>query len=158
MDKCYYETLLEKTTIYRYLKEKCEKDCQHEVLALVSEVCVFAVMRLKIVIKNMPEFTLHDETHIFNMLTILGKIIPISTLEKLSIPDLLMLVLSVFLHDIGMAPEEKYILSWKGQLLDEEYDEELRKEKEVFSRFRMTYTHQLADIDRLLSQGDNGKA
>lgn len=157
MDK-YLEIQLGKTALYKHLKEKCEQSCQHEVLALVSEVGTFAVMRLKTVIKNMPEFTLHDETHIFNMLTIIGKIIPASTLENLSIPDLLMLILSVFLHDIGMAPEEKYILAWKNQLSDDGYDEELQKEKEVFSRFRMTYTHQLADIDRLISQGDKGKA
>lgn len=154
----YLESHLGKTVLYKRLKEKCEKNCQHEVLALVSEVGTFAVMRLKTVIKNMPEFTLHDETHIFNMLTIMGKIIPASTLENLSVPDLLMLILSVFLHDIGMAPEEKYILAWKNQLPDDGYDEELLKEKEVFSRFRMTYTHQLADIDRLTSQGDKGKA
>lgn len=154
----YLETQLGKTALYKRLKEKCEQNYQNEVLALVSEVGTFSVMRLKTVIKNMPEFTLHDETHIFNMLTILGKIIPASTLENLSVPDLLMLVLSVLLHDIGMAPEEKYILAWKNQLSDDEYDEELRKENEVFSRFRMTYTHQLADIDRLTSQGDKGKA
>jgi hypothetical protein len=157
MDK-HLETQLGKTVLYKRLKEKCELNCQHEVLALISEVGIFAVMRLKTVIKNMPEFTLHDETHIFNMLTIMGKIIPASTLENLSVPDLLMLILSVFLHDIGMAPEEKYILAWKNQLPDDGYDEELLKEKEVFSRFRMTYTHQLADIVRLTSQGDKGKA
>lgn len=157
MDK-YLETHLGKTALYKRLKEKCEQNYQNEVLALISEVGTFAVMRLKTVIKNMPEFTLHDETHIFNMLAILGKIIPVSTLENLSVPDLFMLVLSVLLHDIGMAPEEKYILAWKNQLSEDEYDEELRKENEVFSRFRMTYTHQLADIDRLTSQGDKGKA
>lgn len=157
MDK-YLETQLGKTALYKSLKEKCEQNSQHKVLALVSDVVTFAVMRLKTVIKNMPEFTLHDETHIFNMLTIMEKIIPASTMENLSIPDLLMLVLSVLLHDIGMAPEEKHIRAWKNQLSGDEYNEELRKENDVFSRFRMTYTHQLADIDRLISQGDKGKA
>lgn len=42
-------------------------------MALVAKVGTFAVERLKTVIKNMPEFTLHDDTHIFNMLK---KIIP----------------------------------------------------------------------------------
>jgi len=153
-----FDDQLSKLTIYKQLKERCEKHNQHEVLVLVSDVGNFAVMRLKTVIKNMPEFTLHDDTHIFNMLTIMEKIIPISSLEKLSIPDLLMLILSVFLHDIGMAPEEKYILAWKNQLPDIEYDEELQKEKEVFERFRMTYTHQLNDIKRLNIEGQHSKA
>ncbi len=157
MDKCLEERL-EKTAIYKRLKEACEQNSQQEVLTLVSKVGNFAVMRLRTVIKNMPEFTLHDETHIFNMFTILGKVIPKSTLETLSIPDLLILVLSVFLHDIGMAPEERYIRAWKNQLADTEYDEELRKEKEIFDRFRLTYTHELVDIERLLVQGELGKA
>jgi len=153
-----FDNQLIKSAIYKQLMEKCEKTNQHEILALVSEVGNFAVMRLKTVIRNMPEFTLHDDTHIINMLTIMEKIIPVSSLEKLSIPDLLMLVLSVFLHDIGMAPEEKYILAWKDQLSDIEYDDELQKEKEVFERFRMTYTHQLADIERLKAEGQHSKA
>ena len=74
----------------------------------------------------MPEFTLHDETHIFNMLTIIGKIIPQEKMSKLSTPDLFIIIISVFLHDIGMAPDEKHILAWKNQLLEEEYDEELK--------------------------------
>jgi hypothetical protein len=149
---------LVKTIIYNQLMKKCEKSRQHDVLALVSEVSNFAVMRLKTVVKNMPEFTLHDDTHIFNMLTIMEKIIPVSNFEKLSTPDLLMLILSVFLHDIGMAPEEKYILTWKNQLSDTEYNDELLKEKEVFQRFRMTYTHQLADIERLKAEDQHSKA
>ena len=68
----------------------------------------------------MPEFTLHDDTHIFNMLTIIGKLIPQENMKALSAPDLFMLIISVFLHDIGMAPDEKYILAWKNQLPEEE--------------------------------------
>lgn len=149
---------LNQTIIYQQLKEKCEKNSQHEVLTLVAEVGDFAVDRLKTVIKNMPEFTLHDDTHVFNMLTIGGKIIPSMSIQRLSIPDLFMLIVSIFLHDIGMAPDEKHIMAWKNQLSDSEYDDELRKEKESFSRFRMTYTHQLSDIDRLIAEGEVSKA
>jgi DNA primase large subunit len=34
----------------------------------------------------------------------------------MSIPDLMRTILAVFLHDIGMAPEENYIKAWKNQL------------------------------------------
>ncbi|MCL2007497.1 MAG: ATP-binding protein [Treponema sp.] len=153
-----FEKKLTKSIIYGQLEKKCTENSQHEVLTLVSEVGSFAVMRLKTVIKNMPEFTLHDDVHIFNMLGILEKIIPASSLIKLSIPDLLMLILSVFLHDIGMAPDEKYIKAWKNQLLDNEYDEELQKEKENFVRFRLTFTHQLSDIKRFNAESEYSKA
>lgn len=153
----YFEEQLNKLIVYQQLKCKCENNNHHEVLALVAEVGTFAVERLKTVIKNMPEFTLHDDTHIFNMLTIIGKLIPQENMKALSAPDLFMLIISVFLHDIGMAPDEKYILAWKNQLPEEEYDEELKEEREKFSRFRLTYTHQLADIERLIAEKEFSK-
>ncbi len=58
--KEYLENQLSKSVVYQQLKDNCEKNNQHEVLALVSEGGIFAVERLKTVIKNMPEFTLHD--------------------------------------------------------------------------------------------------
>ena len=70
----YLENQLNKSVVYQQLKDNCERNNQHEVLALVAKVGTFAVERLKTVIKNMPEFTLHDDTHIFNMLTIIGKV------------------------------------------------------------------------------------
>ena len=79
-------------------------------------------------------------------------------MKALSAPDLFMLIISAFLHDIGMAPDEKYILAWKNQLPEEEYDEELKEEREKFSRFRLTYTHQLADIERLIAEKEFSKA
>ena len=69
----YLETRLEKLAVYQQLRNKCEENNRHEVLALVMDIANFAVERLKTVIKNMPEFTLHDDTHIFNMLIIIGK-------------------------------------------------------------------------------------
>ena len=111
----YWENQLNKSVVYQQLKSNCERNNQHEVLALVEKISTFAIERLKTVIKNMPEFTLHDDTHIYNMLTIIGKLIPQEKLRKLSTPDLFMLIISVLLHDIGMAPDEKYILAWKNQ-------------------------------------------
>lgn len=154
----YLENQLNKSVVYQQLKDNCERNNQHEVLALVAKVGTFAVERLKTVIKNMPEFTLHDDTHIFNMLTIIGKLIPQENMRKLSTPDLFMLIVSVFLHDIGMAPDENHILAWKNQLPETEYDEELKEEREKFARFRLTYTHQLADIERLETEQEFSKA
>lgn len=154
----YLDNQLSKSVLYQQLKEKCEKSKEYEVITLVSDVGNFSVNRLKTVIKNMPEFTLHDDTHIFNMLSIIGKLIPTENMKRLSIPDLLVLIISVFLHDIGMAPDEKYLLAWKNQLPEDEYNDTLREEKEKFARFRLTYTHQLSDIERLIEEGEFSKA
>lgn len=136
----YLENQLNKSVVYQQLKDNCERNNQHEVLALVAKVGTFAVERLKTVIKNMPEFTLHDDTHIFNMLTIIGKLIPQENMRKLSTPDLFMLIVSVFLHDIGMAPDEKHILAWKNQLPETEYDEVLKEEREKFARLKEKFS------------------
>lgn len=154
----YWENQLNKSVVYQQLKSNCERNNQHEVLALVEKISTFAIERLKTVIKNMPEFTLHDDTHIYNMLTIIGKLIPQEKLRKLSTPDLFMLIISVLLHDIGMAPDEKYILAWKNQLSEAEYDETLIEEREKFARFRLTYTHQVEDIERLREEQEFSKA
>lgn len=106
----YLENQLNKSVVYQQLKDNCERNNQHEVLALVAKVGTFAVERLKTVIKNMPEFTLHDDTHIFNMLTIIGKLIPQENMRKLSTPDLFMLLVSVLIKN-GLPAEEIEILS-----------------------------------------------
>ena len=54
--------------------------------------------------------------------------------------------------------DETHILAWKNQLSDIDSNEELEKERERFARFRLTYTHQLSDIERLLMERDYAKA
>ena len=53
----YWENQLNKSVVYQQLKSNCERNNQHEVLALVEKISTFAIERLKTVIKNMPEFT-----------------------------------------------------------------------------------------------------
>lgn len=107
---------LEQLNIWKVLLKKCKDSNCENIIALIREVGNYSVNKLKTVIKNMSEFTLHDEVHVFNMLLIIDRLIPLNTLENLSIPDLMMIMLSVYLHDIGMCPEEKYIKAWKGVL------------------------------------------
>lgn len=57
-----------------------------------------------------------------------------------------------------MAPDEKYILAWKNQLSEAEYDEMLIEERRKFARFRLTYTHQVEDIERLREEQEFSKA
>ena len=54
--------------------------------------------------------------------------------------------------------DETHILAWKNQLSDIDSNEELEKERERFARFRLTYTHQLSDIERLLMEREYAKA
>ncbi|SFC97202.1 HD domain-containing protein [Clostridium uliginosum] len=161
MDQTYESVLISKlknNVIYKELKRKCsDLECGPKVLSLVHEVGQYSIVKHKTVMKNMAEFTLHDEDHIFNMLFIIGKLIPKQTLEFMSIPDLMLTLLSVFLHDIGMCPEENQIKAWKNQLSNDEkqnYEEEI----ETYKRFRMTYTQQIEEIETLNNAREYSKA
>lgn len=149
---------LKNNAIYKELKKKCS-DLEYgpQVLSLVHEVGQYSLFKYKTVIKNMPEFTLHDEEHIFNMLFIVSKLLPKQTLEFLSVPDLMLILLSVFLHDIGMCPEENQIKAWKNQLQNNEM-QNYSSEIETFKRFRMTFTQQIEEIEKLNNVGEYSKA
>ena len=118
---------LKQSHIYKALVNKCgEKDS--EVIALVDKAVPYAVQKTKTVIRNMGEFTLHDSDHLFRVLHLMERIIAPSEIDKLSSPELMLLILTAFFHDIGMAPDEKDVLSWKKLWdNDPEYEDEREK-------------------------------
>lgn len=148
---------LEKLNLWKVLVEKCKSNNCENIVALIREVGNYSINKLKTVIKYMSEFTLHDEVHVFNMLLIVDKLIPLDTLEKLSIPDLMMIVLSVFLHDIGMCPEEQYIRAWKG-IIDPENIDELTYENIKYNNFRKTYPNVIDNIDKYVDNKEYSRA
>ncbi len=52
------------------------------------------------------DFTLHDAEHSFRVAEWMAKIVPEGVLGKLSAYELALLLLSAYLHDIGMTPEQ----------------------------------------------------
>jgi hypothetical protein len=106
---------------------------------------------------NMREYTLHDDNHIFNMLYLAGKLIPNETISNLSTPDIMMIILAIFLHDIGMSPQGDLIQAWKNQLSDEEaipYADEIAS----FKRFRSSFVRELLEIESFQKQNQSSKA
>jgi hypothetical protein len=51
------------------------------------------------------DFTLHDEGHAFRVAERMAEIIPVDSWDRMSLYELLLLLLSAYLHDIGMVPE-----------------------------------------------------
>ncbi|WP_116772262.1 HD domain-containing protein [Maribacter litoralis] len=103
---------LKKSALYKALVNKCsEKDS--DVITLVQNTTSYAFQRTKTIIRHMGEFTLHDGDHLFRVLHLMERLIPEETIIKLSSPELLLLITSAFFHDIGMAPDEKEVLTWK---------------------------------------------
>lgn len=128
------------------------------VVKLVNDIVTDACDLSKTIIKYMPEYTLHDETHLFRVLTIMERLIPSVTLNKLSIPELMMLILCAFLHDVGMAPEERKIRAWKEDWENDEPNEFEIEEHNKFSRFRNTFPRKLVEINKLRKSDEHAKA
>ncbi|VTR93220.1 Putative phage head-tail adaptor OS=Clostridium sporogenes ATCC 15579 GN=CLOSPO_00710 PE=4 SV=1: HATPase_c_3 [Gemmata massiliana] len=63
------------------------------------------------------DFTLHDEAHAFRVAQRMHEIINGEVLEKLSSYELALLLLSAYLHDIGMAPKRKHVERHRRHLL-----------------------------------------
>lgn len=156
-----YQNELLKCKIYNSLKNKCKNQpdqIETEVIKLVNDVVQYACDKSKVIIKYLPEYTLHDETHLFRTYKLMERIIPMSTLEKLSIPEMMLLTLTAFLHDIGMAPLEEHLRAWRKDWkedtpTDKEYSEFLK-----FDRFRSTFPQKISEIERLRKNNHHSKA
>jgi len=154
-----YLLRLQKNTIYNRLKSNCgEKDSA--IIALVDKAVSYAYQRTKTIIKHMGEFTLHDGDHLFRVLNLMEKLIPEETLKNLSSPELMILILSAFFHDIGMAPGEKDIIAWK-KVWDDEPEFENEEEKDAcdkFNRFYIARPDQKEIITQLIISGNHSSA
>jgi len=146
---------LKKSNIYKILENKCKGDSAGEhVLSLVDEATYYAYQRTKTILRHMGEFTLHDGDHLFRVLRLMEKLVPIETIEKFSVPELMLLVLGAFFHDIGMAPDEKCVQSWtKLWDVDSSFSDDAEKvEYENFKRYCSSKLEQLTQIESFKTQ------
>lgn len=144
---------LEKSLIYKELKKKCssvDSPAGYQVLALIDEATTYAFQRTKTVLLYMKEFTLHDGDHLFRVLNLMERLIPRETIIQLSIPELMLLILTAFFHDIGMSPSAEEI---KGYL--EHWSTDYKgKKTSRFSRFVSSHPEKLLEIERLKQEKD----
>ncbi len=151
------QTRLPKSAIYLTLQEKCKDDAAgHQVLELVDEATIYAYQKTKTILMHMGEFTLHDGDHLFRVLMLMEKLLSPEQINELSVPELMLLILSAFFHDIGMAPNEKNVLSWKkvwdgSPAFDGEIDE---NEFNKFQRYYLAKPEQISKLEEFISQGD----
>ena len=152
---------LEKSNIYKIFKSKSKSEgdvINSQVTSIVFDAVSYAYQKTKLIVKYMPEYTLHDGEHLFRVLYLMEKLIPEKNLKKLSVPELMLLILTAFFHDIGMSPFEIEIRAWKQ---DWEGKKANKKEEVLFNRFerfKNTYPEKLEEIQRLRDKGKNSKA
>ncbi|SMF92273.1 Molecular chaperone, HSP90 family [Paenibacillus uliginis N3/975] len=152
---------LENSNLYKTLALKCEDDVSgRHVLTLVDDVSHYAYQRTKTILRHMGEYTLHDGDHLFRVLKLMENLLTPKNISKLSVPELLILILSAFFHDIGMAPDEKSVVSWK-KVWDKypDFEDELDEEEYLkFKRYVSAKPDRTAVINDLSNQGNNSKA
>lgn len=138
MENDSFKSQISNIDLFKILEKKCERNKQYDVISLVLEVGQYAVLKSKTIIGIMNEFTLHDDVHLFNMLHIIDKLIPKALKEELSIPDIMLLFLAVFLHDIGMCPTQNIMQVLLSQRTPESYEE--MNEYKNFHAFEKSYS------------------
>ncbi len=75
-------------------------------LKAVKDICDFAVGRAKLIRDTFPMFTLHDETHIINVMRIMVELLGEDGMSRLTRDETAMLMLAACCHDIGMSYSE----------------------------------------------------
>lgn len=63
------------------------------------------------------DFTLHDAGHSFRVAQMMARVVPDDVFGKLSVYELALLLLSAYLHDVGMTPKRKLVSSHYDYLL-----------------------------------------
>ncbi len=144
--------------VYCALKKKCANDpAGNQVLELVYNATYYAYQRTKSIIRNMGEYTLHDGDHLFRVLLLQERLLSHDQLQALNVPELMLLILSAFFHDIGMSPDERDVIAWKkiwdATVQFENDTEELEYRK--FQRFYLARPDDRARVEQCLRRGDN---
>ena len=99
-----------------------------EYLSAIRFICNFGVDRAKTIRDTFPLYTLHDETHICNVMRIMAQLLGPS-IDKLNRDEAAMLILAACCHDVGMsytAQEKQDVLQDKDRLdqyLEKHHDE-----------------------------------
>ncbi|OAD91468.1 metal-dependent phosphohydrolase [Aequorivita soesokkakensis] len=149
---------LKKSELYKALKENCS-DKDTDVISLVEDCTSYAYQRTKTVVRHMGEFTLHDGDHLFRVLNLMERLLTKESIDKLTSPELLLLIVSAFFHDIGMAPDEEEVLTWKK--VWDVHPEIEKEDQRILEDFKRFYTSRPEDEKRLIElikKGQNTQA
>lgn len=150
---------LQKSYIYTSLEKDCNT-ADKEVIVLIENAVAFSIQRTKSIIRHMDEYTLHDDIHLFRVLYLMERLLTKEVINNLSVPERMLLILSAFFHDIGMAPDEKDIITWK-KVWDIVPEIESEEEQKLFDRFKRFYDarpNQQEIIEKLILEGNHSKA
>lgn len=94
--------ILEKKVEKEDVAMRKEQQVGNEYLSAVKQICQYGVKRAETIRDTFPMFTLHNETHICNVMQLMADILG-DDLEKLTRDEAAMLIMSACCHDVGMS-------------------------------------------------------
>jgi len=102
---------LKNLELWKYLRkgefeEEEDEDLARKFSSNLLDICKNATNRIKDVRRSFPQYTLHDDVHLVNVVEIMGQIIPEGTLRRLNPIEIFLLILSAFFHDQGMVIDD----------------------------------------------------
>ncbi len=153
-------TRLERSKLYQVLvSRRVDDPAAGHAVQLVDDATYYAYQRTKTVLRHMGEFTLHDGDHLFRVLLLMELLLG-EQLEELSSPEVLLLILSAFFHDIGMAADERDVLAWKKvwdqtPVLNDDHE---RSERARFDRYCSGRPEEMERLRRLRAEGNHSAA
>ena len=104
-------------------KTDCDDPQLEELKINTLSLCEEASQKMHYTYNNFPQYTLHDEIHLCNLINLIPLIIG-KSINQISSLEKIIIVLGVFFHDIGMALSEKEIASITKTVEYEQYFEE----------------------------------
>ena len=107
---------LQDTRLWRLYEKEASKERQ----VWTKKICSMAANALKTARDDFPNYTLHDERHILNVLRAMGGVLG-NQADNLSADELELLILSASLHDVGMTftkEEKEKVLNDRNQSED----------------------------------------
>lgn len=153
------QTGLSTSALYKELTNKCKKDPSGvHVLKLVDDAVYYSYERTKIIVQNMGEYTLHDGEHLFRVLKMMEMLIPSSTIKLLSVPELMLLILTAFFHDIGMAASKLDVDIWNTFWDNNPFKDTTSVQYSQFAKYCSGFPSILNQIETLRNKGLESKA
>jgi hypothetical protein len=122
------------TTLWQVLQGKSSAESAHVTATLNG--CMPDIQRTLAQGGTAPaDFTLHDSQHSFRVAERMASLIPSDVLPNLSAYELALLLLSAYLHDIGMTPEQHKVSAHYGYLLTGNSADLSKKEINEFQKW-----------------------
>lgn len=120
-------------------------------LASVTQVVEQATWISDQVVRHMPQYTLHQKTHLFNVLRLMEELIPDETLNQLTPLECALCILAAFTHDLGMAISHDEFL----ETFDEKSEHPNRTK---YLRYRDGFSEEVRQIERLRKEKNDLRA